>query len=1231
MGSMASFVESLTRGKFFLLILGVVVFALLGAGFIYFVTADDVESVENQTPYSEAVEALEGVPKADSDRLLDKDTGQSFDWPDKLSDIEENYIYGTDWSKPDSDQDGMEDGWEALYSRPNPITEKLTIDPNNYDPFGNPDGDGFDKNNNGIIDKEEALFNLREYVGGVEWNFTKNAFDDDDPTFGGLNLADDAREIGMRGGFHLYDDPEDGIVGSKVDPDITGTKEDDYRRYNPYLPDVYKPVTTNPSLWDTDLDGMDDGWELHYSKEFKLNFFDEEGKTQVWEGTVNNLREAQLDGEKVELVVTSGKKVAWTQNMISPLNPADADYDMDVRYGYIISGGETKRYLVFKQDQLTNLEEYQNHTSPLLWDTDQDSHFNAQKEEIYKLDDLTELSIEYARSAVDWNGDGILDYKTCPYKKDTDGDQMFDGWELETGLNPLNSTDRFKDLDNDGLPNYLENAFPSKENLWFQTDPKNPDTDGDGILDGWEAYNAKVISDTKATSTREDLEDEMQDTRLRIYTVSPLIPDANDDNDGWWNLTEMEDGSYQVVYKPKPDGLSNLEEFLGTVQYPVSTNPNDPDTDGDGLTDGEELKVGAVGELLGENYFDDPDIADVYYTNATLADSDADFGGSVEINQVGNTSRTLDDWEEVKGRTKEMVPPNGFDDDGDGIPDNGPDGYEYLIFDPTNATNPDTDLDGWMDVDELFGIDSTLLWERSELGIVRTDPNKKDTDNDQMSDYDEMIRIPNYREWITDPNDPDSDDDGMEDGLENEIDFFPTEDRDIYDNYDANGDGDYADEELGDIWSTKDRCNPTRYDTDRDGLPDGWEYRYGKITKSDETEFMIKEYDRIYGTNYWNELVDGGFFWMVNPLLPQDVYDDPDHDDLTNIEEYENGTHPLKWDTDGDGMPDGWELEDENRGSPIFNPEERKWLWVLDPLDPTDWALDPDRDGIIYSFYTFNPDDQVYELVKYYFPWCNLYEYKFGIDTDGDGINELTTIPAPRIPEMGEKGGWDTDGDLMPDGWEVWVSDSIGNLSDPQYFEDNDTLPKGWEDLFNGSAWNTPESWIWEADENETKTWDPWSTSVDMQRMGRRVFIPKGFRATSTNPDFYRGRLYSNKKDTDLNGIFDWQEDYDKDNQDNDNEYRGHTDPTDPDSFPGRRSPDIPSVPENPPTPRRAMPIQVEKDQDDGAPTLDYDIEDMDFNSLEKMSLEDMEEKVQIKRVKDEQKIGIIQDDRNSL
>ena len=36
--------------------------------------------------------------------------------------------------------------------------------------------------------------------------------------------------------------------------------------------------------------------------------------------------------------------------------------------------------------------------------------------------------------------------------------------------------------------------------------------------------------------------------------------------------------------------------------------------------------------------------------------------------------------------------------------------------------------------------------------------------------------------------------------------------------------------------------------------------------------------------------------------------EDLDNDGLDNFEEYVLGTNPLHWDTDGDGMPDGWEV-----------------------------------------------------------------------------------------------------------------------------------------------------------------------------------------------------------------------------------------------------------------------------------------------------------------------------------
>ena len=1142
---MGSIADKLDAQKFIVVLIGLALVTVGGIAFIYlFIHVPPSGAIEEGTPYENAPKSKTGVPKSDSDVRLINNEYQP--WPDKLSDIEENYIYGTDWRQPDSDHDGMEDGWEALYSRPNPITERLTIDPNVKDWAENPDGDGFDANNNGVIDKEEELFNLREYVGGVHFNFTTGTFEKGDPIFGELDPEQDWQEIGMNGGFHLYDDPSDGLLGdpTNIDNDIL----DDYLRYNPYIPSVFKPVTTNPSLWDTDLDGIDDGWEIHYAEEFRDLFFSG-SDTNVFDGSINNLLEASVVGPKQVLDVTSNLAVDWTPDLISPLNPNDAEYDLDIRYAFTVQAGTKTEIMIYFKDDLTNLEEYQYHTSPLLWDTDRDSHFNALTGELYILNDFIELNVEYTKSAVDWNGDGINDYKTSPYFADSDGDGMFDGWELETGLDPLNSTDRFKDLDNDGLPNYLENAFPSKQILWFQTDPKNPDTDGDGMLDGWEAYNARIISQEPALNTKEDLEDKISDSKKTVFTVSPMIADSEDDNDGWWNVTE--DGD--VIYTRMPDGMTNLEEFYGTLQYPVSTNPNEPDTDGDGLTDGEELKIGFYGELIGDNFFVDSSFASIYYTNATLADSDNDFGGSEESGELGNTSRRLDDWEETRGRTKYTLPDNGFDDDGDGLIDE-PEG-EVLVFEKTNATNPDTDLDGWLDVDELFGVDTTKLWSNSKLGVVRTNPNKKDTDNDQMSDYDELIRIPNYREWITDPNDPDSDNDGMEDGLENSVDFFPLIDWDRNDNYDANNDGDYSDEDLGDVWSTDDRTNPTIPDTDHDGLPDGWEYRYGKVIKSAETKSMILWYDRTYSTNYWQNLPAGGFFWIVNPLKSSDVYDDPDNDGLTNWEEYQNGTNPLKWDTDDDGMPDGWELADENRGSPLYNPEKRKYAWILDPLDGTDWALDADHDGFVYAIWTpVNSGKTEFRLINYYFPFINLYEYQFGLDPDHDGINEITTSPAPRDLEYGIQGGYDTDGDLMPDGWEVWVTDFIGNASDVQPFEDNDTLPRGWEELFNGSMWNRPECYIYE--ENENATWDPWATS---DTVGRRTFVPYGLQV---NRDYYVGKLYPDRKDTNMNGITDGEENDDSDvavfvegsSKPGSNylEYRGHTDPTDKESYPGK-------------------------------------------------------------------------------
>lgn len=51
-------------------------------------------------------------------------------------------------------------------------------------------------------------------------------------------------------------------------------------------------------------------------------------------------------------------------------------------------------------------------------------------------------------------------------------------------------------------------------------------------------------------------------------------------------------------------------------------------------------------------------------------------------------------------------------------------------------------------------------------------------------------------------------------------------------------------------------------------------------------------------------------------------------DDVGGWEDYPEVHRPAEWDTDGDGMPDKWELGKR-----------------LNPNDPVDGRLDPDADG----------------------------------------------------------------------------------------------------------------------------------------------------------------------------------------------------------------------------------------------------------------------------------------------
>jgi len=159
----------------------------------------------------------------------------------------------------------------------------------------------------------------------------------------------------------------------------------------------------------------------------------------------------------------------------------------------------------------------------------------------------------------------------------------------------------------------------------------------------------------------------------------------------------------------------------------ITIQDNDPDTDGDGLSDYDEMH-GVFG----------------YTSDPNKADTDGDG---------------LSDYEEVMGTLGYITDPDNPDTDGDGLSD----GEEVLgtLGYITDPNNPDTDGDGLSDGDEVLGT----------LGYT-SDPNNPDTDGDGISDYDEVHGTLGY---VTDPNNPDTDEDRLSDRTEYYMGTDPTQ------------------------------------------------------------------------------------------------------------------------------------------------------------------------------------------------------------------------------------------------------------------------------------------------------------------------------------------------------------------------------------------------------------------------------------------------------------------------
>ena len=178
----------------------------------------------------------------------------------------------------------------------------------------------------------------------------------------------------------------------------------------------------------------------------------------------------------------------------------------------------------------------------------------------------------YPEYDYDDDGDGLQSWEerllsTDPYDRDTDNDGMVDSFEFIYQLNPLEAADAASDLDTDGL-----------SNLWEYKLGLNPQ-----------------LTDSNSNGISDPLEDRDQDgltniSELSTHLTLPDQPDTDGDGlgDGWeilYGYLALVNNETDADQTNDPDDDPDTDGLLNSAEDQIGTNPNNWDTDGDGFSD----------------------------------------------------------------------------------------------------------------------------------------------------------------------------------------------------------------------------------------------------------------------------------------------------------------------------------------------------------------------------------------------------------------------------------------------------------------------------------------------------------------------------------------------------------------------------------------------------------------------------------------------------------------------
>jgi len=357
---------------------------------------------------------------------------------------------------------------------------------------------------------------------------------------------------------------------------------------------------------------------------------------------------------------------------------------------------------------------------------------------------------------------------------DTDGDglddavELFDGWDVDVtgkgiyraysscartdsdldGLTDAEEAGRVVDLDTDG------DGIADLFNVAAATDPKNFDTDGDGVSDYDElnGYTVDLRVPLDSASSRCTPDPVIQDRIL--CTSDPLSPDFDGDTladgDEVTLGTDPTVADGDKVFDDDGDGLSNFDELSGaTVSWEMTSSqplvagtlvictpgddglpacdgnneptsdPDNPDTDGDGLTDSEERDLGS---------------------HPRKADTDDD--GLTDRQELLGVNSACGAGPQTPAFATDMLDADTDNDllsDGDEIADRRDGSWVVRVVNATPYSACPDPLRADVDLDQLVDGQERALVDDSG-NPAPTDPTNADTDGDGFDDLRETIR-----------------------------------------------------------------------------------------------------------------------------------------------------------------------------------------------------------------------------------------------------------------------------------------------------------------------------------------------------------------------------------------------------------------------------------------------------------------------------------------------------------